>query len=152
MSKHSKQKTEWPTKTKSKICTKHSSFLAAPFFNKVATRPRHRGKAPHAHGILMQPAATVQHHAQGPCGSGFSRQGGPKNGICHVEQIVKQTLTTFTSNMITMKTPMICSIQTWIKMIKGVVESCIYKRKKVIVFLLKWANSIEVSNHIFEMH
>jgi len=54
--------------------------------------------------------------------------------------------------MITMKTPMICSIQTWIKMIKGVVESCIYKRKKVIVFLLKWANSIEVSNHIFEMH
>ena len=61
----------------------------------------------------MQPAAAVQHDAHGADGPGLSRQGGPKHRIRLVEQVVEETLATLTSNVITMETPLICTIQTW---------------------------------------
>ena len=87
--------------------------LTHSFFHKVITGPWHRGKSPHPDRVLMQPAAAVHHHAHGADRPGLSRQGGPKHGICLVEHVVEKALATLTSNMITMETPLICTIQTW---------------------------------------
>ena len=61
----------------------------------------------------MQPAAAVHHDAHWADRPGLSGQGGPKHGICLVKQVVEKALATLTSNMITMETPLICTIQTW---------------------------------------
>ena len=87
--------------------------LTLSFSHKVITGPWHRGKSPHPDRVLVQPAAAVHHDAHGADRPGLSRQGGPKHGICLVKQVVEKALATLTSNMITMETPLICTIQTW---------------------------------------
>ena len=86
--------------------------LTPSFLHKVVTGPWHRGKSPHPDGVLMQPAAAIHHDTHG-ADRPLSRQGGPKHGVGLVEQVVEKALATLTSNMITMETPLICTIQTW---------------------------------------